>query len=117
MTEKDKKAVTEILKEFDFGKVHETMKALGWGWIFANTNEGIPTIGQLYQKAEELLIDIIEHNRNAMKEHPENFRDYTLRKVATGGLEVEHFIYEDGSENLELRFVVTAWDVDFNAGD
>lgn len=114
MTDKDRAVIKEILGEFDFTRVHKTMEALGWEWAYS---DGVPTIGQLYQKAEELLIDIIEHNRKAMEEHPENFRDYTLRKVATGGLEVEHYIYEDGSENLELRFVPTAWDVDFNAGD
>lgn len=47
--------IRRTLRDFDFGKVHKVMGTLGWKWDL-DGNLHIPTIGELYQKAESLLI-------------------------------------------------------------
>lgn len=52
--------IKRTLAKFDFGKVHEYMKQNDWEWVFRTEMPGevryrVPTIGELYQKAEELL--------------------------------------------------------------
>lgn len=51
-----KPLIRRVLAEFDFGEMHSVMRAMGWVW-FINDERRVPTIGELYQKAEELLID------------------------------------------------------------
>lgn len=47
--------VKRLLADFDFGTVHKCMKALGWEWELGDERH-IPSIGELYQKAESLLV-------------------------------------------------------------
>jgi hypothetical protein len=49
---KDEEQLDLVLNNFDFGRVRKTMVALDWRWA----KKGIPTIGDLYNEAERLLI-------------------------------------------------------------
>ena len=52
-----KKAIREIMEEFDFEKVHKVMLILNWWW--ADTGKP-PTVGELRERAEELLTHTAE---------------------------------------------------------
>lgn len=47
--------IRRTLRDFDFVSVLKVMEALDWKWDL-DGNLHIPTIGELYQKAESLLI-------------------------------------------------------------
>lgn len=47
--------VRQTLADFDFATVHEYMVLKAWEWDFKG-NPHIPSIGELYQEAERLLI-------------------------------------------------------------
>lgn len=81
--------VDEVLDEFDFEKVHRTMKALEWTW---HDTDGVPTIGDLRRQARELLQDLLKHNHHC---------------VGTGGL----FAYRM-ADTVGLRFEVTSYEVE-----
>jgi hypothetical protein len=81
--------INEILDEFEFEKVHRTMKALDWKWSGC---DGVPSIGDLRRQARELLQELLKH-------------DYHL--TGTGGL----FAYRM-ADTVGLRFEVTSYDVE-----
>jgi hypothetical protein len=83
------KIIDEILDEFDFERVHQTMKALNWTWV---DTDGVPTIGDLRRQARELLQDLLKHNHHC---------------VGTGGL----FAYRI-ADTVGLRFEVTHYEVE-----
>lgn len=47
-----------ILRNFNFEKVHDIMKSLGWNWAFCK--EGTPTVEELKSEAHRLLVDACE---------------------------------------------------------
>ena len=47
--------IKRLLADFDFGTVHKCMTALDWGWVLGDEHR-IPSIGELYQRAERLLV-------------------------------------------------------------
>jgi hypothetical protein len=49
---KEEEQLDLVLNNFDFGRVRKAMVALDWRWA----NKGIPTLGDLYNEAERLLI-------------------------------------------------------------
>lgn len=57
------KATDEIIKHFDFEKVHKTMVTLNWTW---QDSPEPPTIGELVLTAQELLTDLVEKNHTAI---------------------------------------------------
>jgi hypothetical protein len=83
------KIIDEIMDEFDFEKVHRTMKALEWTWY---GSDGVPTIGDLRRTARELLQELIKHNYHC---------------VGTGGL----FAYRI-ADTVGLRFEVASFEVE-----
>jgi len=86
--------IDEIMDNFDFKKVEQTMKALDWKWGMADS---IPEEYELRREARRLLKDVAS----------ENVRESDLRyAVATGGFKATK--YFDGG--LELEFIVTSWD-------
>jgi len=92
--------IDEIVENFNWGKVYKTMEALSWTWV---DSEGeTPSIGRLITTATRLLRDAYD---GAVKEQ------YTYLS-GTGGFEAVCHVDEDGMYRLELRFVVTSWDVD-----
>ena len=85
--------IDEILDEFNFEKVHRTMKALDWTWY---GSDDVPSIGDLRRQARELLQELLKHNRYC---------------VGTGGL----FAYRL-ADTVGLRFEVTSYEVEKGTG-
>ena len=83
------KIIDEILDEFDFERVHQTMKALNWTW---HDTDGVPTIGDLRRQARTLLQELLKHNYYC---------------TGTGGL----FAYRI-ADTVGLRFEVTSYEVE-----
>jgi hypothetical protein len=83
----------EIEDNFDWNKVYQTMKLLGWHW----QNKGIPSISELKKTAYELLKDAVEYS----KEQGAN-----SATVVAGGFRAT---CEDGY--LSLEFILTSYDV------
>ena len=53
----EKVKIKDILKNFDFEKVHSIMKMLGWQWAMVKHDDGIPSVDELKAEAKRLLID------------------------------------------------------------
>lgn len=87
--------IQNILGNFDFVRVHETMRLLNWRWASTAEDLECPTVGQLYQTAERLLHQVV---------------DEKWQHCGTGGLEAHRYEHDDGLPPvLELKFVVTEW--------
>ena len=89
MTEEQRKAIDNIMDWFDFDKVHKVMKTLKWSWV--GTADNIPSMGEIRERARQLLIEAIEINSN----------------VSTGGFYVTYNPYDN---YLQLQFIVADWD-------
>ena len=89
MEDKYQDAIDNIMDNFDFEKVHKTMKALKWVWA----GEGIPHITSIRKKARGLLKDAFQHKNN----------------IVTAGFHVHYSSDKDG-EYVHIMFVVADWD-------
>ena len=89
MTDEQRKALDNIMDWFDFEKVHKTMRSLRWEWL--GTVEGIPCLGEIKERAIELLTNSIEQETS----------------VGSGGFQVTYIPVEGF---LKLEFVVSEWD-------
>ena len=76
--------VKRTLAAFDFGTVHKCMKFLNWEWDFGGDLH-VPSVGELYQKAEHLLVCAAQRGCNCL----------------SGGFQV----YSDGT-SVELCFSI-----------
>jgi hypothetical protein len=89
-------SIENILDEFDFNRVQETMEALDWQWWDV---EGIPSISDLRRRARSLLEDVY----NKSDEH--------LVTTSTGGFEASRvMMVGDLNKYLSLKFVVAEFD-------
>ena len=100
--------VDDILNEFDFDKVHDTMVALDWKW--ASTQPSVPSIRDLKDTARHLLISVYNLRKNEYQEtQPE-----VPVQVATGGFRAIALSNDDGEiDFLKLEFVITEWEVTY----
>lgn len=89
MTEEQRKALDNIMDWFDFERVHKTMKVLRWQWV--GTEESTPCMGEIREKARQLLTDAIEQETS----------------VGSGGFQVT-YIPTEGF--LKLEFIISEWD-------
>lgn len=90
MTEQE--IIEDILDEFDFKIMQETMEALDWTWH--DTGEDIPSLGQLRKKARELMKSCIGQD------------SYT---ISCAGFYIDKTTF-NGKPYYSLKFVVTEWD-------
>ena len=88
----EEQIIEDILDEFDFEKVRQTMEALQWVWHDAE--HGVPTIGQMRKRARFLMKECMNV--------PEFY-------TATGGFHVFKRTF-DGLPFYRLMFVVSEWD-------
>lgn len=79
--------IGDILKNFDFERVHKAMIALEWDWYLVG-GFGIPSVGTLKEEARRLLSEAW------MKKNI----------ISSGGFSAE---YDDG--DLVLRFILEEW--------
>ena len=97
--------IDEILDEFNFAKVQNTMDYLGWKWV----GEYV-TIEMLREEAERLL-------RGAAEARLGQYKDTHWEQGiihSTGGFQAMAFCNEDKTKitGLDLKFVLTEWDVE-----
>jgi hypothetical protein len=99
--------VDDILTEFDFEKVHDTMVALDWKW--ASTHPSVPSIRDLKDTARQLLISVYNLRKDKYNDtHPE-----VPVQVATGGFRAIALSNDDKVVDfLKLEFVVTEWEAE-----
>ena len=92
LNEVEQKKIEFIMRHFDFAKVHDVMKQLGWRWIGAG-GDGVPSIERLKEEARRLLVDAC----------------FEKTVIATGGFKATYEATpEDPDENeyVKLEFVV-----------
>ena len=97
--------IFNIIQEFDFEKVQTAMNVLGWKWVGEDV-----TIDMLKTESIRLLKDAAKLRLvNLSDEH------WELGIVcSTGGLQAIAYCDEDKTKitSLDLKFVLTEWDVD-----
>jgi len=91
ISEKDKKAIDEIMDWFDFQKVHDCMTALNWKWAMYNGYR-VPIVPELRSKAREVLYSCCKNNSS---------------QFSTGGFVATR--HEGGV--IDLSFVVAQYDI------
>ena len=92
----DDEKIRDIIKDFDFEKVHECMTVLKWIWATAKTDNKVPSIGHLVLGALELL--------NGIKNTDFDGEEIVVR--STGGFTAEKYLI--GKETTyKLYFVLT----------
>jgi len=90
-----KKAIKEIVDNFDFKKVRKTMLALDWRW---NSINRTPFVSELMETAEQLLFASTVATAD----------DSGVSCVYTGGFEV---ICDKVRKGMRLVFMVSYWEV------
>jgi hypothetical protein len=97
--------IFNIIQEFDFEKVQTAMNVLGWKWVGQDV-----TIDMLKTESIRLLKDAAKLRLvNLNDEH------WELGIICgTGGLQAIAYCDEDKTKitSLDLKFVLTEWDVD-----
>ena len=84
-----KQVIENVIKDFDFEKVHKAMVATNWTWM---RSSDVPTINELILQAIELL-------REASKMPPEF-------SVSTGGFTATKHYDDECREGLSLEFIL-----------
>ncbi len=87
-----RKVVSEIMREFDWMKVHGVMEHLQWEW----RENGVPSIKQMKDFARTLLDSFMHPTRSDSQE------------IGCGGF----VAYRYGKDSYGLSFVVTDWYVE-----
>ena len=83
----EKKAIEEIMNEFDFERVHDVMDFLDWDWGFM----GVPSVDIIKKEAKRLMQDLCNGSSGY---------------IATGGF----WVYIHRKEHiLNLMFAVEDW--------
>ena len=73
MTQEQIDTISRIMMQFDFGKVHEHMKTVGWKW-----RDDVPQIEELRFTAARLLAEAIEDPQEVVSMGTGGFRVYKL---------------------------------------
>lgn len=91
------KAISGIIENFDFEKVHKVMEFLEWGW----QDDGVPTIGKLMLSAQKRLEEAFDYcNSNK-----------TNYYTGSGGFHIKaDYDKKEGCTYLELSFQLANWD-------
>lgn len=68
-------AIAEVLKHFDFPRVHTAMTALNWHWAVPYKPEtAVPTVARIQEKARELLSQVWDDNEPELETCVGGFR-------------------------------------------
>ena len=90
------KMVMEVLDNFDFQRVHDVIKHIGWRWRMENGELAVPSMYRLMKTADKLLSEVAEY-----------YGDKEIHAVSIGGLQASL-----NGDRLSLRFVLTSSAVD-----
>lgn len=100
MINKDK-AIKYIIENFNWDKAHKVMKFLDWKWLGEDES---PSHGKLMLHASKLLNDTYD---KALENKGETV------SIMTGGLKATAQRDEEGIYRLNLEFILTWWEYDF----
>jgi hypothetical protein len=87
-----------ILDNINFERIHSVMEFLDW-----KIAGKIPSTAIIRKHATKLLVDVWNTEEG-----------YERCLLESGGLRAERFIY-DGLKMLKLSFILTSWDIDYEA--
>lgn len=90
LTKVEQSKIEDIMRNFDFEKVHDVMQYLDWHWV----KVGVPTVEDIKAEAKRLLVDAC----------------YEKTTVACGGLRATYEATpgsEEGDEFIQLEFILT----------
>lgn len=87
----EKKAIKEIMNNFDFEKVHKVMVFLKWSWA----GYGVPDIKTIKKAAKEVLMDLIKDSN-----------EHDICELQTGGFTAR---IEKSNKYMSLSFVIADW--------
>jgi len=106
MARKKYDMINEVLANFDFEKVNQTMKALNWTW--ASILE-VPTIQQLKESAMDHMNSAIEQ---VLSE--KNKESHEVAWISdSGGFKASAWKTKKGKlSRVRLEFIVSEWDAD-----
>lgn len=99
MINKDK-AIKYIIENFDWDKAYKIMKFLDWKWL---GDDESPTHGKLMLHGSKLLSDAYDKALESKE----------TVSIMTGGLQATAQRDEEGIYRLNLEFVLTWWEYDF----
>ena len=85
--------VKRTLADFDFGTVHNCMTVLDWKWGLGDESH-IPSIGELYQTAERLLVRAAQKEFSCSSGGFVAFSDGTSVELCFTVAEADCSIYE-----------------------
>lgn len=88
------KQISNLLKEFDFDKVHKAMVALEWRWWHCN---GTPDVSELKKTSKRKLRECV---KNVVCSNTNYFF------ISSGGLKAEYF---KETNSFKLSFIVERW--------
>lgn len=96
--------IAEIMEEFDFERVRKAMHALNWTW---RGSKHSPTVSELQETAEDLLISAIDGIQKERDMEP-----HVSYCAGTGGFEATAALGQDRKISyLSLKFIISEWDV------
>lgn len=88
------KLIHEIIRNFDFHKVHRYMESVNWTW----RNEGVPSVSMMKKQAVQLLREVA-------------YEDCSC--ASTGGFMAQAYGKECvGQLSLHLYFILTFWEAE-----
>lgn len=87
--------IKQILSTFDFERVHEVMQLLNWQWFSSNTEDKVPSYGELVMQAQSLMQQAV---KGLSKEQGNYF------STGTGGFNAIAIRCDDGYIVVELQF-------------
>lgn len=101
-----KEMIREVLENFDFEKVEDTMSALGWQW--ASSDYYVPTLQELLKCAKRCL-------KNAYELAKDNRTPEVSYSTGTGGFVATAICNDAGKVDfLQLDFVVSSWEANYS---
>ena len=102
--------VSEVMRRYDFNKVHRVMQMLDWKWHNSDGTYAVPTLQQLQGNAEKLILHVCKHYISDMMLRSFGPDGYQTRTLSSGGFSATLRLFDDGDTEVELRFEVESAD-------
>ena len=97
-------SLEKVIANFDFEKVHDVMRYLGWEWFSRDCEtSSVPTMGRLVQTAQKLL-------RQAYQGCMSDPKEETFYVCGTGGFKATVFKQNNKFIAANLEFILTSWE-------
>lgn len=91
------KAISDVVNNVDWYRVHNVMKFLQWGW---GIEDEVPEIYQLRKEATDQAERVVRYSIKTKN------NGYT----ECGGIRTRTHVFDDGSILLDTAFVLSSWD-------